>query len=101
MMHRGRSSSRSGEAMMSNQGDFMEQIAAARAKYRPMEIKYVLVAEAHPSSPDRFLYYPAVYPADHLFLGVMEVLYPAEKGHYLQSGRAPELKENLLRRFQS
>jgi hypothetical protein len=59
------------------------------------------VAEAPPNDINRFFYYTNVKDHDHLFLAIMEVLYPLEKQAYLKSGRSAKLKDNLLRRFQA
>lgn len=56
--------------------------------------------EAPPRGLSRFFYYSDVRRADHLFLGVTEVLYPREKGEYLRAGRPAQLKEKLLHRLQ-
>jgi hypothetical protein len=77
------------------------QLEAARAKYLPEKIKAVIIAEAPPDSIDRFFYYEDVNKADYLFLGIIGVLYPGAKDIYLKNVRNPEMKELLLKQFQS
>lgn len=73
---------------------------AVREKYKPEQVRCLLVAEALPDSLDRFFYYPDVRRADYLFLGVMQVLYPELKDEFLAAKRSSDLKEGMLRRFQ-
>lgn len=77
------------------------QITQARQKYEPTTIKYLLIAESPPDDPERFFYYEDVKEHDHLFLGVMEALYPAQKEAYLKSRRSDSLKKDLLKQFQT
>ncbi len=74
-------------------------ISKAREKYKPEKIKYLLIAEAPPDNLERFFYYPDVPSADYLFLGVISVLYPADKIEYLDNFRSPKLKETLLNKL--
>ena len=88
--------------MLLNPSEIRRQITEAREKYRPVQVRCILVAEAPPREADQFFfYYSDVKRADHLFLGVMEALYPDEKQNYLLAGRNSQLKEQLLRRFQA
>jgi hypothetical protein len=73
---------------------------AAREKYKPEQVRCLLIAEALPDSLDRFFYYPDVRRADYLFLGVIHVLYPGMKDEFLATRRSSGLKEKILRRFQ-
>jgi hypothetical protein len=85
-----------------NKVDFTKvkiQIEQAREKYKPDEIKYILVAEAPPESLDRFFYFLNVRSSDWLFLGVMQALYSQQKDEYLIRKRDSALKEKLLLRF--
>ena len=76
-----------------------KQIEQAREKYKPDEIKYILVAEAPPESLDRFFYFLNVKSYDWLFLGVMQTLYPQQKDEYIMRKRDSSLKEKLLLQF--
>ncbi len=76
-------------------------IQSARNKYRPDNIKFLLIAESPPNSVDRFFYYADVKRADWLFLGIMGALYPEAEEAYMKQGRPQELKQSLLRKFQS
>lgn len=78
-----------------------EVYAAARNRYRPKNIRVLLVAEAPPCALDRFFYFEEVKTHDSLFLEIMGILYPEQKKQYLASGRDAELKTDLLQRFQS
>lgn len=49
---------------------------AARLKYMPKRIRYLLVAESPPRDPTRFFYFENVWKGDNLFLETMKVLYP-------------------------
>ena len=55
----------------------MNNIEAARLKYKPEHIKCLLISET-PPKPDsrRFFYYESVDIQDHLFLETMKALYP-------------------------
>jgi hypothetical protein len=81
--------------------DIKNTIEEARAKYRPHEVKCLLIAEAPPEGLNRFFYYPDVKTADGLFLGVMEALYPSLKREYMAQKRQTTLKEKMLRQFQA
>jgi len=83
-----------------NSTDVNVMVKSARMQYKPVKLKYLLVGEAPPESIDRFFYYPDVKRADHLFLGIMGVLYPELKQRYLLNCRPSGLKETILRRFQ-
>jgi hypothetical protein len=55
---------------------------AARAKYRPHQIKLLFIAEAPPAyDSERFFYFEQVDRGDALFLEMMKVLYP-KKLHF-------------------
>ena len=87
---------------INQENDFSERkkkIEEARENYKPVKIKYLLIAEAPPKSIERFFYYLDVKTADWLFLGVMEALYPSEKQEYLLQKRKSKLKEKLLLKF--
>ena len=79
----------------------LENLDNARKKYKPENIKAVLVAEAPPDTIDRFFYYENVKKADYLFLGVIDILYPELKEKYLKQRRNPKLKETILKQLQS
>jgi hypothetical protein len=71
----------------------------ARDKYKPRDIKTLIIAEAPPCTLERFFYFEEVSRQDSLFLEIMGVLYPEEKEEYLRSKREPSKKEGLLERF--
>jgi hypothetical protein len=86
---------------MSDDIDFLKDVyEQARHRYRPAQLRTLLLAEAPPEALDRFFYYEDVKKQDSLFLETMGLLYPREKEAYLKSGRRTEDKEALLRRFQ-
>lgn len=72
------------------------QLEAARLKYKPNIVKYLLIAEAPPDSVERFFYYENVFQHDYLFLGVTQALYPDLKDEFIASGRNCEIKESIL-----
>lgn len=72
----------------------------ARNKYKPRQVKTVLIAEGPPNSLERHFYFEDVKRHDSLFLEVMGVLYPEQKQRYLSSGRDTILKTELLESFQ-
>jgi hypothetical protein len=76
-----------------------DRYTRARNKFKPPQIKTLLVAEAPPCSLDRYFYFEDVPTQDSLFLEVMGVLYPDQKVRYLVSGRDPDLKRELLESF--
>jgi len=73
----------------------------ARNKYKPAEVRTLLIAESPPCNPERFFYFEDVRTHDSLFLEIMGVIYPELKTTYLKSKRNPELKAELLENFQS
>lgn len=80
--------------------EFLRQrYAAARNRFRPREVRCLLVSEAPPCSLDRQFYLTDVKKQDSLFLEVMGVLYPEAKQAYLASGRDSGRKAELLQRF--
>jgi len=78
-----------------------KQLEKARLKYKPKTVKYLLIAEAAPDSIDRFFYYENVRQHDHLFLGVVQALYPELKENFLSSGRSSEIKTAILKTLQA
>lgn len=78
-----------------------KKIQEARNRYLPDNVRCVLIAEAPPESIERFFYYEDVRDHDHLFLGVMEVLYPEDKINYLSNHRDKKIKKQLLERFKN
>lgn len=76
-----------------------EIYAKATNKYKPRQIKTLLIAEAPPCNLDRFFYFEDVKVQDSLFLEIMGVLYPDKKQRYLKSGRRTEDKAELLEMF--
>jgi hypothetical protein len=81
---------------------FLEDVyEQARQRYRPTQLRTLLLAEAPPENIERFFYYEDVKRQDSLFLEIMGVLYPRDKEAYLKAGRPTERKEAMLRRFQS
>ncbi len=57
----------------------MNRFEKARQKYKPKEIKYLVVAETPPKSgSNRFFYFEKVDRQDSLFLETMKLLYPNE-----------------------
>jgi hypothetical protein len=84
---------------LENERISLEEINKARVKYKPANIKYLLIAEAPPDNIERFFYYSDVKRADGLFLGIMEALYPDLKQYYLKQRRNSKLKVELLEKF--
>jgi hypothetical protein len=72
------------------------RLEAARLKYKPTKVKYLLIAEAPPDSFERFFYYDNVHQHDYLFLGVAQALYPNLKDNFLASGRNSAIKNSIL-----
>ena len=69
----------------------------ARRKYKPEEIKYLLIAEAPPDeNSDRFFYFEDVKEKDSLFLETMKVLYP---GDYTDPKTVRKKKKQFLNKF--
>ncbi|HEV7329553.1 MAG TPA: hypothetical protein VGN63_00785 [Flavisolibacter sp.] len=77
-----------------------ERYSSARNKFKPREIRILLLAEGPPDSLDRHFYFEDVKIQDSLFLEIMGILYPELKKQYLASGRVTELKLELLQMFQ-
>ena len=77
--------------------EFLKDVyALAGAKYKPVKIRTLLLAEAPSDNLERYFYFEDVKRQDSLFLEMTGVLYPELKRRYLQSGRKTELKEGLL-----
>ncbi|MGA7106090.1 MAG: hypothetical protein WBX49_12195 [Candidatus Deferrimicrobiaceae bacterium] len=73
------------------------EFEVARKKYRPSEIKYLLIAESPPQKGSgRFFYFEDVTEHDALFLETMKVLYPSE---YTDTKYVRRNKANFLRKF--
>ena len=69
---------------MDQDTDFLKQVyAAARNRYKPRQIRMLLLTEAPPCSLDRHFYFEDVKKQDSLFLEIMGVLYPEQKAQYL------------------
>lgn len=70
----------------------------ARARYRPDNIKLLLIAEAPPAALDRFFYFENVKDHDHLYIETMNALYcqkPYNVGHLRRN------KKSYLERFRT
>jgi hypothetical protein len=72
----------------------LKQRRAAAARYRPSQIDLLLVAEAPPSSLDRYFYFESVREHDSLFRYVSRVLLGCEPTRE----NKPELLEELHER---
>lgn len=81
--------------------DLKGQLERARLKYKPENVKYLLIAEAPPDSIERFFYYENVHQHDHLFLGVAQALYPDLKENYMNSRRSSDIKKAILLKFKA
>lgn len=81
--------------------DLKGQLEGARLKYKPNNVKYLLIAEAPPDSVERFFYYENVRQHDYLFLGVAQALYPNLKENYINSRRSSEIKKMILLKFKA
>ena len=79
--------------------DMPNPYETARRKYRPKQIRRLLIAEAPPNAIERFFYFENVSNRDWLFLGLMQALYPDVKKRYLQENRTPKLKIQMLNQF--
>lgn len=77
------------------------QLHEAQTRWQPAEIRCLLIAEAPPNNPHRYFYYADVRNHDHLFLGIMQALYPERKQRYVAEGRLVTLKKALLAQFQA
>jgi len=68
---------------------------AARERFKPRSIRFLLVAEAPPAD-ERFFYFEKVQKSDNLFLETMRVLYVGEEAG---AGQIRSQKRKLLERF--
>lgn len=75
------------------------KIDEARSRYQPQDIECLIIAEAPPDSVERFFYYDPVSNHDHLFLGIVGIIYPGLKDSYLAQGRPGYLKRQILEKF--
>ena len=78
-----------------------DQLEHARQKYKPANIKYLLIAEAPPDSIERFFYYDHVRQHDYLFLGVAQALYPDLKDKFLVNARSSTIKNEILQNLKA
>jgi len=67
-----------------------------RKKYKPDEVKFLIIAESPPPSGDRFFYFPKVEKKDYLYIALMRAIF----GEHLSVGDLRSNKESFLRRFQ-
>ena len=81
--------------------ELKKQLEKARLKYKPDNIKYLLIAEAPPDSIERFFYFQDVRQHDYLFLGVAQALYPELKDKFIASRRNSEIKNSILLKFKA
>ena len=65
---------------------------AARLKYKPDKIKWLLIAEAPPDALDRFFYFERVYEKDYLYIETMKVLFPGASETDLRHRKAQYLQ---------
>lgn len=76
-----------------------EKRRAAREKYRPKELRVLLVAEAPPADCARYFYFPDVATNDWLFMGVMDAIFCSSFSGFSRR-RSDEEKTRWLREFQ-
>lgn len=69
---------------------------ASRLRYRPNQIRWLLVAESPPSDPNRYFYFKDVSRADFLFLETMRVIYP---DRFTSAKEVRQKKPTFLERF--
>jgi hypothetical protein len=75
----------------------VKRFAKARAKYKPLKVRYLLVAEAPPKAESgRFFYFENVSDKDTLFWETMKALYPRDMP---SSGYPRHRKREFLIRF--
>ena len=65
---------------------------AARLKYKPENIRWLLIAEAPPAAIDRFFYFEDVKKGDSLYLETMRALFGNEHVSTLRSRKAEHLQ---------
>jgi len=65
----------------------------AAAKYRPSDVRVLLVAEGPPAADDRYFYFEDVASHDWLFLGVTQVLLGRKPGRWEKAACLKELQE--------
>lgn len=79
----------------------MNQFEKARLKYKPKQIKYLLIAETPPKSDsDRFFYFENVDRQDSLFLETMKLLYP-DQAENINTKTIRENKKYFLEKFKN
>jgi len=69
----------------------------ARLKYKPDQIKWLLIAEAPPNATDRYFYFDYVFDKDVLFVELMKILCENDN---LDVAYLRQCKPLLLRQFQ-
>ena len=77
----------------------MDKFEESRQKYKPKNIKCLLVAETPPkSNSDRFFYFEKVENQDSLFIETMKLLYPKET-EFVETKNIRKRKRNFLEKF--
>jgi hypothetical protein len=76
-----------------NQTEVRARRQRAAEKYKPDEIRILLVAEAPPTANDRYFYFEDVASHDWLFLGVVEVLLNYKSGRLEKQACLKKLQE--------
>ena len=69
-----------------------ERINEARQKYKPEHVNLLFIAEAPPSSLDRFFYYEDVKEKDFLFVELSKVLCKTDNVAFIRRNKAKILQ---------
>jgi hypothetical protein len=79
----------------------LNKFERARQKYKPKEIKFLLIAETPPKlDSNRFFYFENVDKQDSLFIEMMKLLYP-EDTDQIDTKSVRSRKREFLEKFQS
>ena len=89
------------EKISFNLVEFREKIRQTWENYRPQKTNCLLISDAPTENLDDHFYLAEAKGPEPLFLSVMEILYPEQKADYLNRRRPLNVRQEILRKFQS
>lgn len=84
-----------------NLAEFREKIRQTWENYRPQKTSCLLISDAPPEDLENHFYLAEAKGPDPFFLSIMEILYPELKADYLNRRRPLNVRQEMLKKFQS
>ncbi|OGB60372.1 MAG: hypothetical protein A2Y94_08210 [Caldithrix sp. RBG_13_44_9] len=84
-----------------NLAEFREKIRQSWENYRPQKTNCLLISDAPPEDLENHFYLAEAKGPDPFFLSIMEILYPELKADYLNRRRPLNVRQEMLKKFQS